>query len=257
MENIQIGKEKVPALGLGTYQLTGRDGEKSISDAIRIGYRQLDTAQFYRNEEIVGNAVRKSGEERNGFFITTKVWATEFTKKNFIPSVEASLRRLNAHYIDLLLLHWPSDNEDANDIACDLLNDCIHKNYTRLAGVSNFNINQLKRAQKRAPVFCNQVEYSPFINQRDMLEYLQGNNLLMTAYTPLARGKVSKDKTLLTLAEKYGKTATQIALRWFLQQKNVSPIPKAASEKHLIENMQVFDFSLTLHEMEMIAELSK
>ncbi|HTB32705.1 MAG TPA: aldo/keto reductase [Bacteroidia bacterium] len=254
MKLIQIGKEQVPAIGLGTYQLTGKEGELAISNAIRIGYRHLDTAQFYRNEEIVGNAVRKSGKERKEFFITTKIWPSDFTKRNFIPKVEQSLRELNVGYIDLLLLHWPG-NDSSNDLACELLNDCIHKGYTRLVGVSNFSMAQLKRAQSLMPVFCNQVEYNPYTNQHEMVEYGSENNLLITAYTPLARGKVNKDATLISIGEKYGKSPAQIALRWFLQQKNVSPIPKAGNEKHLKENMDIEDFQLTEEDMNAIFNL--
>ena len=252
---ITIGKEKVHALGLGTYQLTGRAGEESISNAIRIGYRHIDTARFYRNEAIVGNAVRNSGIDRKEFFVTTKIWPTEFSKRNFIPEVEASLRELNIGYIDLLLLHWPADDY-ANLIACQLLNRCLDKGYTRLVGVSNFSIKQLESALEITNVFCNQVEYNPYHSQKEMLECADDNNLMVTAYHPLAKGKVSKDATLISLGDKYGKSAIQIALRWFLQQKNVSPIPKAGSEKHLIENRQVFDFSLTEGEMEMINGLA-
>jgi 2,5-diketo-D-gluconate reductase B len=254
-ELISIGNEKIPALGLGTYQLTGREGEKSISDAIRIGYRHIDTAQFYRNEDIVGNAVRKSGKDRKEFFITTKIWPTDFTKSKFIPKVEQSLKELNAEYIDLLLLHWPA-GDSANHLACDLLNDCLHKGYTRLAGVSNFSMTQLKEAQNRAPVFCNQLEYNPYINQREMLEYMPGNNLLLTAYQPLARGNVNKDAVLIALGEKYKKSPAQIVLRWLLQQKNVSPIPKAGSEKHLGENLNISDFQLSEDDMKSIFNLS-
>lgn len=252
---IVIGKEKIPALGLGTYQLMGNAGEQSIADAIRIGYRHIDTAQFYHNEEIVGNAVRNSGKDRKEFFITTKVWPTDFTKKNFIPKVEQSLRELNIGYIDLLLLHWPAD-DNANDVACDLLNESIHKGYTRLAGVSNFAIPQLKRAQQLMPVICNQVEYNPYVDQTEMLEYIQNNNLMMTAYTPLARGRVNNDSALIKLAQKYEKSVSQLVLRWFLQQKNVSPIPKAGSEKHLSDNMQVFDFLITGEDMKAISNLA-
>ncbi len=256
MDNsIEIGKEKVPALGLGTYQLMGKSGEQSVSDAIRIGYRHLDTAQYYRNEEMVGNAVRQSGKDRKEFFITTKIWPTDFTKRSFMPKVEQSLRELNAGYIDLLLLHWPAD-DNANDLACDLLNECIHKGYTRLVGVSNFGIPQLKRARQRMPVFCNQVEYNPYVDQTEMLEYIHDNNLLMTAYTPLARGRVNKDSALVELAGKYEKSVSQLVLRWFIQQKNVSPIPKAGSEKHLLENSQVFDFIITDSDMHTIFNLA-
>lgn len=255
MEVINIKNQKVPVPGLGTYQLTGGEGEKSVSDAIRIGYRHLDTAQFYHNEEIVGNAVRNSGKERKDFFITTKIWPTNFSKAKFMPAVEQSLRELDAAYIDLLLLHWPAD-DNANDLACDLLNECLHKGYARLVGVSNFGMHQLQRAQTRMPVFCNQVEYNPFVNQKEMLEYILENEMLLTAYTPLARGRVNQYSTLISLAGKYGKSPSQVVLRWFLQQKNVCPIPKAGSEKHLKENMEIFDFQLPGEDMKAIFEIA-
>ncbi len=252
---IKIGKEKVPSPGLGTYQLTGKAGEQAISDAIRRGYRHLDSAQYYRNEEVVGNAVRNSGKVRKDFFVATKIWPTEFSKRNFMPAVERSIRELNLDYIDLLLLHWPAD-DTANDVASELMNEAIHKGYARLVGVSNFSIAQLKRAQSLAPVFCNQVEYNPYTIQKEMVEYIQANNLMMTAYQPLSRGKVNTDATIISLGKKYGKTPGQIVLRWLVQQENVCPIPKAGSEKHLIENMKIFDFSLSEGDMEMITDLS-
>lgn len=254
-EFITIQKQQVPVPGLGTYQLTGKEGEQTIAHAIALGYRHIDSAHYYRNEEAVGNATKKSGVERTQFFITTKVWPTDFTAKKFIPSVEESLRKLKSDYIDLLLLHWPGE-DDANERGVDCLLDCLHKKYTRLIGVSNFNITQLEKARRHAPIFCNQVEYHPYINQREMLNYVQKHDLLMTAYTPLARGKVSKDKTLISLAEKYGKTSTQIALRWLVQQKNVCPIPKGGSEKHLLENLQLFDFQLSDDDMQTIYALN-
>ncbi len=254
-EYITIGKEKVPALGLGTYQLTGKEGENAISLAINLGYRHIDTAQFYRNEEVVGNAVKNSGLARKEFFITTKIWPTDFTKKNFVPAVEQSLKRLQSDYVDLLLLHWPG-NDAANALAVDLLSECHGKGYARLIGVSNFTIAQLEKARKKAPIFCNQVEYHPYIKQDEMLQYTRQHDLLLTAYTPLARGKVNQDTALIALGKKYGKTPAQIALRWFLQQKNVCPIPKGGSEKHLLENLQVFDFEISNEDMQTIFNLS-
>jgi len=256
METISIGKEQVPALGLGTYNLQGRAGEQAISSAISMGYRHIDTAQFYRNEDAVGNAVKDSGVDRKEFFITTKVWPTDFNKKNFVPNVEQSLRDLKTEYVDLLLLHWPSD-EDANKRALDLLLECSHKKYTRLTGVSNFSIVQMENARKKIPVFCNQVEYNPYKNQDAMLRYIQENNLLLTAYSPLAVGKINNDKVLISLAEKYSVTPGQLTLRWLLQQKNVSPIPKAKSEKHLKENMEVFNFTISTQDMKAISDLTQ
>jgi 2,5-diketo-D-gluconate reductase B len=254
-EAIIIGKEQVPSLGLGTYQLRGKDGERAIAFAISKGYRHIDTAQFYRNEDTLGDAVRHSGIDRKEFFITTKVWPTDFTKRNFVPSVEESLKELETDYVDLLLLHWPAE-DTTNDRAVEFLLECQHKKYARLIGVSNFSIAQLERARKNAPIFCNQVQYHPYINQRDMANYTAANNLLLTAYSPLALGKVNKDKVLIQLAEKYGKNPSQLVLRWLLQQKNVSPIPKAGSEKHIIENTQVFDFTISDEDMQSIFNIS-
>ena len=254
-EYITIQKQQVPVPGLGTYQLTGKEGERAILDAIALGYRHIDTAQFYHNEEDVGNAIKNSGVARKELFITTKIWPTDFVKKNSILFVEQSLRRLKLGYVDLLLLHWPAD-ENGNEQGLDMLLEAHQKQYARLVGVSNFNIPQLEKARQKAPIFCNQVEYHPYINQHEMLEYAQKNDLLLTAYTPLARGKVSKDSTIISLAEKYGKTPAQIVLRWFMQQKNVCPIPKGGSEKHLIENLQVFDFQLSEEDMETVFKLT-
>lgn len=254
-QSITIQKQQVPAPGLGTYQLTGKQGERAISQAISLGYRHIDTAQFYHNEEDVGNAVNNSGVARNQLFITTKIWPTDFVKKNSISFVEQSLQKLKLDQVDLLLLHWPAD-DSGNEKGIDMLLQAQHKQYTRLIGVSNFNVSQLEKARKRILVFCNQIEFHPYINQSEMLEYGKKNDLLLTAYTPLARGKVNKDSTIISLAEKYGKTPTQITLRWLLQQKNVCPIPKGGSEKHLLENLQLFDFQIQNEDMETISDIN-
>jgi 2,5-diketo-D-gluconate reductase B len=254
---LTIQQQQVPALGLGTYQLTGKEGEDAVTLAASLGYRHIDTAQYYQNEDIVGNAIRRSGRERKEFFVTTKIWPTEFTRAKFNPSVERSLRKLNMDYVDLLLLHWPSDDSYTNDLAAELLYECHTKGYARRVGVSNFNLAQLKKVQTHASIFCNQVEYNPYTNPREMVTYAQQQNMLLTAYTPLARGRVNKDATLLQLAEKYGKTPSQITLAWLLQQKNISPIPKAGSEKHLRENMDASDIKLSEEDMELLFAISK
>lgn len=254
-EFITIQKQQVPLPGLGTYQLTGKQGECTISHAISLGYRHIDTAQFYRNEEEVGNAVKNSGVARNELFITTKIWPTDFVKKKSISFVEQSLRKLKLDQVDLLLLHWPTD-DNGNERGIDMLLEAHHKQYSRFVGVSNFNITQLEKARKRIQVFCNQIEYHPYINQNKMLEYVQQHDLLLTAYTPLARGKISKDSTIISIAEKYGKTPGQITLRWLLQHKNVCPIPKGGSEKHLLENLQLFNFQLSHEDMETISDIN-
>ncbi len=253
---LEINGEEVPALGFGTYKLTSRDGEKAIEYALSAGYRHVDTAEFYGNEDVVGNAIKNSGVSRKDIFITTKVWPSNFSKQSFIPSVQGSLKKLKVAYVDLLLLHWPSD-ENTTHIATELLYKCLSLQYTRLIGVSNFSLDQLIAAQKIAPVFCTQVEYSPYNNHKKLLYYIREENLMLTAYSPLARGEVLKEPLIKRLSEKYNKSASQVVLRWLLQQDNVAAIPKAGSEKHSIENMQIFDFEISAEDMQQIFALAR
>ena len=253
-EVIKIKHALIPVVGLGTYKITGQRGIKSIEDALQAGYRHIDSAQMYGNEEEVGKAVRNSGIEREKIFVTTKVWPSDF--KRLIKSVEESLRKFKMDCVDLLLLHWPSDDE-SNKAAIDLLNETLKKKYTKNIGVSNFNFEQLKQAMTQAPVICNQVEYHPYLSQEKMLKYLKQHDMLLTAYTPLARGKVSEDKTLKTIGEKYSKTASQVALRWLIQQGNVAVIPKASSVERIKSNIDIFDFVLSDEDMKTIFKLNR
>jgi len=253
---LTIQNTQIPALGLGTYKLTGRAGEKEILRALQLGYRHIDTAEMYGNEEEVGNAVKQSGIARGEIFITTKVWPNNFSKAKFIPGVEDSLRKLKVDTVDLLLLHWPADDE-TNRLAVDLLNQCHQKQYAKLVGVSNFTIAQLKIAQAAAPACCNQVEYSPYNNNKTLLTYMQQQGMMLTAYSPLARGAVLQEAVIKKLAAAYNKTGAQIVLRWLLQQDNVSAIPKAADEQHSRQNLEVFDFELSEEDMKAIFSLAK
>lgn len=252
-ELMTIGSMKVPTIGFGTYQLTGKEGIKSIEDAIAMGYRHIDTAEIYHNEEEVGKAIANSGIKREQFFITTKVWPSDFNR--LLPAVQESLKRLNLDFVDLLLLHWPSD-EETNKKGVDDLSKALDKGYSRSIGVSNFNIRQLKAALLQSPLICNQVEYHPFLSQHKMLDFLTEHNMFLTAYSPLALGKVAKDETLKSIARKYGRTAGQVTLRWLIQQGNVAVIPKASSHERREENMNIFDFELKEEDMETISGLS-
>lgn len=252
-ELITIGSIKIPKIGFGTYQLTGKEGIKSIEDALSLGYRHIDTAEIYHNEEEVGNAIMNSGIKRDQLFITTKVWPSDF--KRLLAAVEESLKKLSVDFVDLLLLHWPSDDE-SNKTGIKYLNDALHKGFTRAIGVSNFNLKQLGYALSQAPVICNQVEYHPFLSQQKMLEFLESHGMFLTAYSPLALGKIAKDETLKTIARKYGRTAGQITLRWLVQQGDIAVIPKAASHERRKENLNIFDFTLAEEDMNTISALS-
>lgn len=243
----------VPTLGFGTYRLTGNEGIKSIEYALEIGYKHLDTAEVYENETEVGKALKNSSINRDEIFITTKVFPTDF--KRLIAAVEESLKKLKTDHVDLLLLHWPSDDE-TNKIAIDHLNETLNRGYTKNIGVSNFNLHQLSKAIAQAPIICNQVEYHPFLSQQKMLTYLKEQNMFLTAYSPLAKGRVFKDATLQELAKNYKKATSQVVLRWLIQQGDIVVIPKASSTERVKENMNIFDFKLTDEDMQIIFNLS-
>ncbi|UPT67513.1 MAG: aldo/keto reductase [Sphingobacteriales bacterium JAD_PAG50586_3] len=256
MKFISIQNHKIPALGLGTYSINGMECTDAVSNALGQGYRHIDTAQMYGNEAEVGAGIKASPTEREDVFLTTKVLTENFNKRDFMPSVEDSLRKLKLDYVDLLLLHWPGTDE-ANKLALDLLNTCIDKGYTRMVGVSNFTTRQLQYARNHAPVICNQVEYHPYLSQQKILDDLRAHDMFLTAYRPLVKGAIAEDKTIQQLAEKYRRTAGQIVLRWLVQQPNVAAIPKAASAKNRADNLNIFDFELAKEDMQTIFNLNK
>jgi 2,5-diketo-D-gluconate reductase B len=253
-ETIPIRSLNVPKVGFGTYKLTGSSGAKSIEDALRIGYRHIDTAQMYENEEEVGKAIKASGIDRDKIFITTKVWPSHF--KTLVHHVEDSLKKLGTGHVDLLLLHWPSD-EQANKTGLHHLNEALHKGYTKSIGVSNFTVPQLTQAVSQAPLVCNQLEYHPFLSQQKEIRFLKSHQMFLTAYRPLAMGEVAKNTTLQDIAAAYKKTPSQVALRWLVQQGDIAVIPKASSTERITENLDIFDFELSAEDMERIFALEK
>lgn len=254
MDSIYKKDVSIPSIGLGTYKLTGNEGMLSIQNALEIGYRHIDTAKMYENESEVGRAIRNSHIDRENIFVTTKIWPTDF--KQLVQKTEDSLRQLKTDYVDLLLLHWPAD-EEMNKIGAELLNEVLHKGYTKLIGVSNFNTEQMQKVLTAAPIVSNQVEYHPYLSQQKVLDFLHQNNMMLTAYRPLALGKVIEDPILKSIAAIHGKTVGQIVLRWLIQQKDVAVIPKSGSSKRQEENLNIFDFELNGSQMKMIFDLKK
>jgi 2,5-diketo-D-gluconate reductase B len=240
---------QVPALGLGTWDLRGKDCEKIVALALETGYSHIDTARMYGNEVPIGNAIKTAGIPRDQLFITTKVWQDDFVSKSrFFRSAEGSLKDLQLEQADLLLLHWPQDHA-INIKATEYLLECYEKKLAKNIGVSNFSIDQLKQAQKQAPIFCNQFRYHVQENKQELLQYMQAQDLLITAYQPLSKGALKNDRELVGTGKKYNKSAVQIALRWLIQQPNVAAIPKASSREHLEANLEIFDFELSETEM--------
>ncbi len=237
-------RTKVPKLGFGTWLIKGTQCVKAVRMALDIGYRHIDTAQIYGNEGEVGSAIAKSGVGREDIFLVTKVWRDSLSAKEVVHSTEESLKKLKTDYVDLLLIHWPNIRVPVEE-TLSALQQMIAQQKTKHIGVSNFPVELLEISKKTSPeLICNQVEYHPFLDQRPLLKAMGKHNMFLTAYSPLARNKVFKNKTLQEIGEKYSKTAGQIVLRWLIEQKNIVAIPKAARKKHAESNFDIFDFQL-------------
>ncbi|MDP9405892.1 MAG: aldo/keto reductase [Actinomycetota bacterium] len=256
MEHVSVHGAHVPSLGLGTWQLEGEQCRRVVADAVELGYRHLDTAQAYGNEEQVGTGIRDAAVDRDQLWLTTKVWIHSLAPDDVRRTTEESLRRLGSDYVDLLLVHWPvaMDILDATLAAMTALRD---EGKVRHVGVSNFTPSQFERAAGLAPVVCNQVEYHPFLAQDEVIAAARKHDAMVTAYSPLARGNVAADPVLTEIGQAHGKTAVQVALRWLVEQDGVSAVPKASSRAHLESNLGIFDFALSEAEHERIAGLAR
>ena len=238
-------KTKVPKLGFGTWLIKGAQCVKAVQSALDIGYRHIDTAQIYDNEAQVGSALAHSNISREKIFLVTKVWRESLGAEEVIRSTEESLKKLKTSYVDLLLIHWPSTRFPLRETLASM-QTLLKQQKTKMIGVSNFPVELVETAKKIAPqVICNQVEYHPFLDQRPVLKAMGQHDMFLTAYSPLARNRVFKNRTLQEMGEKYSKTAGQVVLRWLIEQKNVTAIPKSAKQKHALSNFDIFDFQLT------------
>jgi 2,5-diketo-D-gluconate reductase B len=258
MDFKEVQGVEVPEIGFGTYKLIGKQCGDCVRRALDLGYRHIDTAQFYRNEMEVGQAIRDSHMEREELFVTTKIWHTNMTHSRVLTSTEESLRSLDMDYVDLLLIHWPNLEVDIRE-TLDAMLILRDQGKALNIGVSNFPIRMLREIvdELNMPIFCNQVEYHPFLGQFDLLDYAAEQDLLVTAYSPLAVGKVTEDELLIKLAEKYNKTPAQIALRWLIEQEQVVAIPKSSTREHIAQNIDIYDFFLEDEDFDAIDELDK
>ena len=255
MKEIKIKGATIPALGLGTFQLENETAYDITKAALSEGYRHVDTAQVYGNEEGVGRAIQEAAVPRNEVFLTTKVFRENLYKKDFIPSVEESLEKLKTDYVDLLLIHWPNANVPVEEYMQELMK-VQEKGYAKYIGVSNHPTQLLDKVLATgAEIITNQVEYHPLINQDKLHNYLREHELTLTAYSPIAQGKVMGNDTLKTIGEKYGKNEVQVSLRWLMQQDGVLAIPRTSKLSHLKSNISIFDFELTEPEMKQIDQL--
>jgi diketogulonate reductase-like aldo/keto reductase len=258
VEHVSVQGVEVPALGLGTWRSDGQDAYRAVSTALEAGYRHVDTAEAYRNERQVGEAIADSAVDREEVWLTTKVLpATATDYRSTREAAEACRDRLGLDYVDLVLLHWPNPVADLEG-QLGALNDLADDGAIGHVGVSNFGQRRLARARELSdrPVLTDQVQFHPFYTQRPLLRYCQDNDVMLTAYSPLGHGGVLGDDLLAEIGARYDKSAAQVAIRWALQHTNVSVIPKSTTPEHIRENAAVFDFSLTEGELDRIARHS-
>ena len=246
---------KMPVLGYGVYQVEPDECERCVSDAIETGYRLIDTAQAYGNEEGVGNAVKKSGIKRDEFFIVTKVWISNAGYENAKKSIETSLSKLQTDYIDLLLIHQPFNDYYGTYRAME---EFYEKGLLKSIGVSNFYPDRFMDFSNFVKVkpMVNQMETHIFNQQKKLHEILKENKCQLMSWGPFAEGKNDffNNPVLVSIGSKYGKTSAQTALRYLIQ-KNIVVIPKSTHKERMIENINVFDFSLSNDDMAALEKL--
>ena len=248
----------IPALGFGTFRMPGPDVLRIVPEALKIGFRHVDTAQIYGNEAEVGTAIQQSGVPRAHIFLTTKVWVDNYRQGAFTASVDESLQKLKTDYVDLLLLHWPGSPVPLAE-QIERLNAVQQTGKVRHIGVSNFNTRQMDEAARlsAAPLVTNQVEYHPYLDQLKVLEDADRLGMSITAYYAMADGRVPRDPVLNDIGSHHGKTAAQVVLRWLIQQHGVVALTKTATQSRLAENFGIFDFVLSTDEMKAIHLLAK
>lgn len=243
-----------PGLGFGTFKLEGPDCEEGVADALAIGYRFIDTAEGYKNENEVGAAIESSSVPRDDIFLCTKI-SPERTAAEAIEVIEGTLKRLRTDYVDLLLLHWPNLTV-ANSESLAGIATMVERGYVRAMGVSNFTTALIADVIDDFPIRVNQVEYHPFLSQQRLLTQAEEHDLALHSYAPIGKGTVTDDATLIEIGETHGKTPAQVTLRWHVQQPRVGAIPKSGTAARRRENFDIFDFSLSDEEMARIHALA-
>ncbi|MGG3804962.1 aldo/keto reductase [Metabacillus fastidiosus] len=248
---------KMPWFGLGVYKVEdGQEVINSVKSAIKAGYRSIDTAAIYKNEEGVGQAVKEAGIPREQLFITSKVWNSDQGYESTIAAFHESLKKLDLDYLDLYLIHWPV--KETYKETWKAMETLYKEGKVKAIGVSNFHIHHLEDLMEEAEIIpmVNQVEYHPRLTQKELLSFCQNNNIQLEAWSPLARGRFFDDPILIELSQKYEKTAAQIILRWDLQT-GVVTIPKSVHEHRIIENANIFDFELSNEDIAKIDSLNQ
>lgn len=259
MEELKLNNgQMIPQLGLGVFKVQDADDLKSaVAEALKDGYRHFDTATIYHNEEWLGEALAESDVKREDLFITSKVWNSNTTYDETITAFHESLKKLQTDYLDLYLIHWPSEGYNEKWRAMEqLYNDGLIKSI----GVSNFEKPHIEKLMTTATIkpAVDQVETHPYFQQKELNEYLTSMDIAHEAWGPLGQGKgnVMEDPVLIKIAEAHNKSVAQVILRWHLQ-RDIIVIPKSVHAERIAQNIDVFDFKLTDEEMSMIASIDK
>lgn len=250
---------KIPCVAYGTYKAADENGADIIAAAVEEGYRYFDTASFYETEEYVAEAIRRSGLPREDFFIATKLWKEEMGYEEALAAFERSAKRLNTDYIDLYLIHWPkptADYQDWKQLDIDTwraLEKLYKEGKVRAIGLSNFLPHHLDNILENCEIkpMVNQIEYHAGYTQEATVQYCKQHDILVQAWSPISRGRIFHDVTLVELAEKYQVSVPKLALR-FCIQNGIVPLPKAASRERMRENMNLFDFEISDEDMKRI-----
>jgi 2,5-diketo-D-gluconate reductase B len=258
MERLQTQGISLPRLGLGTYRMQGDVCRAAVESALALGYRHIDTAEMYGNEDAIGAAIAAAGVARGDLHVTTKVWNENLAPDAIRKAFDTSLKKLRLDHVDLYLVHWPA--RDMNLPAMfDTLLRLKQEGRTRAIGVANFNIALLKTVVEdiKAPIACNQVEYHVMLDQTPLRKYLAAKGIPLVAYCPLAQGRAASDETLAAIGRKHGASAAQVALKWLLDQDGVAAIPKASRAESQRANLDALHVGLDDEDRQAIAALPK
>lgn len=246
---------EMPIIGLGTWQI---NSQQVITTAISAGYRHIDTAAIYHNESATGEGMRASDVPRDEIFITTKLWNSDHGYDAALRAFEASLERLGTDYVDLYLIHWPSDRKLIE--TWQALETIYERGQARAIGVSNYGVSDLEKTIQRGDVTpaVNQIELHPYNigKQQPTIDFCREHNIAVEAYSPLVKGRRLNDPNLVTIAERYDKSTAQILIRWGIQQEFIT-IPKSNNPIHIRANIDVFDFEISEADMKKITQLGR
>jgi diketogulonate reductase-like aldo/keto reductase len=256
MQAVEANGARIPLVGLGTWDLRGKTCARMVEEALKLGYRHIDTAAMYDNERAVGEGLRVSGIARDDVFIVTKVWQSDLAARDFERSTKASLANLKLDAVDLLLIHWPNPRIPLAE-TIGALCKMKREGRARHVGVSNFTVDLLAQAAKLStePLVCNQIECHPYLDQSAVIAACRKHGMAVVAYSPIARGSAKNDAVLAKIGKAYGKSAAQVCLR-FLVQQGISVIPRTSKSERLRENFSIFDFELSTADMKQIAGLA-